>query len=138
MVTLVTGQLLLIIAAIVSGVVQIITHLRVTDIKTQQAANTDQITTVAKDTEAIKGHVNSEKTAADGRELALQQQVVILREMLADKKATAALLAQAVATRGRGPDLTTAIAPSADPAVLDRIESNTAATAAGVEKLATP
>jgi len=48
---------------------------------------------------AIAGHVNSEKTAADGREIALRRENDLLREINADQKASAALLAQASATR---------------------------------------
>lgn len=49
---------------------------------------------VAKDTEAIKGHVNSEKTASNSTIASLRQENALLREMLADQRETAALLAQ--------------------------------------------
>jgi CheY-like chemotaxis protein len=52
-------------------------------------------------TDVILGHVNSEKTAAEGRIATLRVENDLLREMLTDKKATAALLAQAVAQRTR-------------------------------------
>jgi hypothetical protein len=77
---LVTG----IIAALASGIVLIINSLH----------------SVAKDTAVVLGHVNSEKSLAEGRENTLKRENELLREMLADKKATAALLAQA-ATHAR-------------------------------------
>ena len=87
-VTLIGGLVITIIGVIVNGVIQILTALRVTN----------QIQTVAKDTEAIKGHVNSEKTASEGKQALLENENKLLREMLADKKMTASLLAQAAAT----------------------------------------
>lgn len=45
----------------------------------------------------IDGHVNSEKTAGEGRENTLRAEIALLREVLSDKKATASLLAQAAA-----------------------------------------
>jgi len=59
------------------------------------------LATVSRDTETIKGHVNSEKTAADGRELALRREIELLREIAGSQKEAAALLAQAVASRTR-------------------------------------
>ena len=100
--TLVTpADLLLIIAALGVVIVNIIVALRstaaVAEIRREQINTATSLFAVAKDTAAIKGHVNSEKTASDGREAALRQENTLLREMLADKKATAGLLAQAVA-----------------------------------------
>jgi len=60
-----------------------------------------ELVTVSRDTEAIKGHVNSEKTASDGRELALKREIELLREVNNGLKQAAALLAQAAASRTR-------------------------------------
>jgi hypothetical protein len=86
-VTVIGGIILSIITALVTGVISVITALRASS----------KIDPIAKDVEAIKGHVNSEKTASDGREVALRQEAALLREMLTDKNKTAALLAQAAA-----------------------------------------
>ena len=101
---MVGGQAILIIGAIGSAVALILNRATVRELKEQAQMNSANIVTVRADTEAIKGHVNSEKTAAEGRELALRQENVLLREMITEKKLTAQLLAQAVATRGRAPD----------------------------------
>lgn len=84
----------------------------------------------------IEGHVNSEKTAAEGREAALRKENALLREIMADKKETAALLAQAVATQPVAVVLPVSAAPAApaparttELAVLKKTEQNTAATA---------
>lgn len=82
--------------------------------------------TIAQKVTAIEGHVNSEKTAAEGRERAKDMEIALLREMLTDRKLTAALLAQAASHPP--------IVPTASP-VLDQIEANTAATADGVQHL---
>jgi hypothetical protein len=47
--------------------------------------------------DVIIGHVNSEKTAAEGRELTLRAENKLLRESLEESRQAAALLAQAVA-----------------------------------------
>lgn len=100
-------DLLLLIAAVGVVLVNIITALRnkqiLSAVQTQQQVTTESIMTVARDTEAIKGHVNSEKTAAQGREALLQRENHLLREMLTDKSTTARLLAQAVAVAGAIP-----------------------------------
>jgi hypothetical protein len=57
-------------------------------------------------TDVILGHVNSEKTASEGRIAALRIENDLLREMLTDKKSTAALLAQAAASRTRAAAVT--------------------------------
>ena len=77
----------LIIGAFFAGLVSVITAWR----------------TIAGKVSAIEGHVNSEKTASEGRENALRQENALLREIIADKKATAGLLAQAAATRPPDP-----------------------------------
>jgi hypothetical protein len=98
-VTLIGGMIVTVISAIVTGVVSIITAIQVKAAKDQQAQNGERIVTVVASTKAIEGHVNSEKTAAQGREVALQQENKMLREMVAEKANTAALLAQAAAGR---------------------------------------
>lgn len=50
--------------------------------------------TVAAKVSAIEGHVNSEATAAKGREALLLREAELLREMIDDQKRIAALLAQ--------------------------------------------
>jgi len=77
-----------IIGAIAAGVVSVITAWR----------------TIAGKVSAIEGHVNSEKTASDGRENALRAENTLLREIIADKRASAGLLAQAAAMRTREDD----------------------------------
>lgn len=62
-------------------------------------AQTDKIDLTLRKTEVIEGHVNSEKTAAAGKIETLEKENSLLREMMADKKETAALLAQAAATK---------------------------------------
>lgn len=74
------------IAAFFAGVVSVITAWR----------------TLANNVASINGHVNSEKTAAEGRERAKDKEIALLREVLADKQHTAGLLAQAQAQRSRG------------------------------------
>lgn len=143
-ITLVGGMIVTIIGVIVTGVLQVINAMRVT-------ANTNQIVAVAKDTEAIKGHVNSEKTASEGRETTLRRENALLREMLTDKKATAGLLAQASALRARSPVLVSTVpaavlpagaahpAPT-DPAtteLLESIDQHTADTAANTSRTET-
>ncbi len=96
-ITLVGGMIVTIIGSIVTGVVTIITAMRVSSAMVKQAETATKVDALGKDTEAIKGHVNSEKTAAEGREAALRQRIELLQEIIADKKATAGLLAQAVA-----------------------------------------
>jgi len=125
-ITLIGGMVVTVIGAIVTGTVSIITALRVSVVAQQQSTTTTRVDAIAQDTEAIKGHVNSEKTASDGREAALRQEVALLREMLADKKATAGLLAQAVASRSRGGGGDTAPAIATDDTLVS-IEQNTAA-----------
>ena len=67
--------------------------------------------TVAGKVSAIEGHVNSEKTAADGRERTLQSENDLLREIIADQKAAAGLLAQAVVSRSRTVEAAATITP---------------------------
>lgn len=131
-ITLIGGQILTVIAALAAAVVAIINALRTNDLKKQQDTNIQRLDTVAKDTEAIKGHVNSEKTASEGRERLLENENKLLKQIIDDKKMTAGLLAQAVAQRGRGadPGPGAAAAHAIDPVVLESIEANTAETAA--------
>lgn len=142
---LIGGQIVLVLGAVVTGIIAIITHLRVGAVSTQQAATTDKLNTVAASTEAIKGHVNSEKTAAEGRETALAQENRLLREMLADAKSTAGLLAQAKVVGDVRPPLplVTVSAPPAPPAPMEQkaeventkaVKANTAAVKENTDK----
>jgi len=73
----------------------------------------------------IVGHVNSEKTAAEGRESALTNENRLLREMLTEKTQQAALLAQA------------SVRPPAQPAAAKpQVAENIAATAKNTEETA--
>lgn len=64
-----------------------------------------QVTTslrlISKATAAIEGHVNSEKTKADGDLAASRKENELLRERVNDLRATAGLLAQDAASRRR-------------------------------------
>lgn len=62
--------------------------------------------TIAGKVSAIEAHVNSEATAANGRENTLKRENELLREMLTDHKIQSSLVAQSVAT-------TAAVAPIA-------------------------
>lgn len=97
----------ILIGAFFAGIVSVITAWR----------------TIAQKVTAIEGHVNSERTELVGKNTALQKENDLLREIIADKKQTAALLAQAASH------------PAAQSTVLDHIETNTAATADGVQSL---
>jgi hypothetical protein len=90
-------QLCLIIAAIVQGTLSILA-------RSDRREAAQKMDSLSKDTEAIKGHVNSEKTASDGREAAARLEIGLLRDQLAHERTNAGLLAHAVATRGRGSD----------------------------------
>ncbi len=74
-------------AAFFAGIVSVITAWR----------------TIASKVSAIEGHVNSEKTASDGKLNTLQRENDLLREIMAEHKQTAALLAQSVATIANTP-----------------------------------
>ena len=113
--TLVGGLSVTIIAALAAAIVSVINALRIADVMVKQDADSVRMDTVSKDTEAIKGHVNSEKTAAAGREDALRKENELLREIIADKKSTAGLLAQAAAQRGRD----SAPPPNPDPTIFN-------------------
>ena len=100
-ITILGGITLSVIAALAAAVVSVINALRISDVREKQTRDAALIDTVARDTETIKGHVNSEKTAAEGREITLRSENQLLREIIADKKNAASLLAQATATRTR-------------------------------------
>jgi hypothetical protein len=107
----------LLIGAFFAGIVSVITAWR----------------TIAQKITAIEGHVNSEKTASEGRENTLKRENEILREMLSERKQTAALLAQAASH-----PTTPIVRPArAEDNVLAKIETNTAETADGVRGLKT-
>lgn len=145
-ITLIGGQIVLIITTLGGTILAIITHVRVTTVKEQVATVKDQqvvnsvaIGTVVKDTEAIKGHVNSEKTASEGRIETLRRENQLLREHMQDIKSSAEMLAQAVAARPRTSRAGDAPGIPIDSHVqnlIAKIEENTAATATSVEKTA--
>jgi len=80
-----------------------------------------QLTTRGK-VETIQGHVNSERTQLLGEVSSLRIENALLREIILDKTATAALLAQAVATRAHavrstdGPAAVVVVQPGTTPA----------------------
>lgn len=85
-------------------------------------------------TNKIEAHVNSEKTAAQGRETALRKEVDLLREMIAELKRTADLYAQASATNTALLAQPAPVVPprgmrSTDTDVLKKIEQHTEETA---------
>lgn len=139
-VVLIGGQVLAVIAALGAAAVAVINALRMNDLKRQQETNTNEIVTVGKDTAAIKGHVNSEKTAAEGRELLLRNENLLLKDRITDIQMTARLLAQAAAQRGRDPHgaaAAAAVAASVEtPELLESIDKNTAETAAAAAETA--
>lgn len=81
------------IGAFFGGIVTVINALA--QVRRDQIVQAATLLDVARDTEAIKGHVNSEKTASDGVLQTLRVENGLLREMLAHEKTAAALLAQA-------------------------------------------
>lgn len=64
------------------------------DAARQRQAQTDKIDETLRKTAVIEGHVNSEKTRAEGEIAALKTEIAVLRETMADQKEAAALLAQ--------------------------------------------
>lgn len=149
MVTYTAPEVLTIIAAIgvlVTGVgaaiVNIIVALRTGRQLEENTAITAEVSAKA---DVITGHVNSAATAAAAKIDALQQELQALRAHLSENKETAALLAQATATRTRSVEAavptaaaaaTIAVADAA--ASLHQIDQNTAAiketVAVAVEK----
>lgn len=83
-------------------------------------------------TEVIAGHVNSEKTAAQGKITTLEKEVALLREMMADKTAAATLLAQAAATASV--HATAVPLPTQATPVLKEIAKHTSDTAANTAR----
>lgn len=83
------------ITAIGGQIVNIIVAWKTTKKVEEVKATVEEVKTKA---EVIVGHVNSEKTAAQGREATLEAENVLLRQIIAEKKETAMLLAQSVAT----------------------------------------
>jgi len=96
-----------VLTVIIGGVVAIITAIRIAAVAIIRALRVrdDVLREVGTTVATIAGHVNSEKTAADERAKAKDREIVLLREMLANEKQTAALLAQAQASRTRGDSL---------------------------------
>jgi hypothetical protein len=91
--TVIIAGVVTIISAVSAAVVVVIKALRERDTVLQTVS-----TSVAK----IEGHVNSEKTAATEQARAKDREIELLREMLAQQKQTAALLAQSTAAHTRG------------------------------------
>lgn len=60
-------------------------------------ANTAMTAGIATEVSVVSGHVNSAATASSTKIDSLEQQVTLLRELLADQKSTAAVLAQSQA-----------------------------------------
>lgn len=83
----------------------------------QRQEQTNKIDETLRKTAVIEGHVNSEKTRAAGEIATLQKEVLLLRELMADKKETASLLAQSVAQTNS--PATSPAAPTAPPAAKD-------------------
>jgi hypothetical protein len=94
-ITAIAAAVVLIIGAFFAGIVSVVTAFKTFG-----------------SVKAIEGHVNSEKTAADGRELLLKNENALLREMLDERKTTAALLAQSTAMTAATPAATPAPAPT--------------------------
>lgn len=74
----------------------------------------ERVDEVSAKADVIVGHVNSEKTAAEGREINLRNEIRILRQNIVEHIQTAALLAQAVAQAG----VTVRAAPAAPQEVI--------------------
>lgn len=90
--------------------------------------------TIAQKVASIEGHVNSEKTAAEGREATLKVENTLLREMLVEKKQVAALLAQAASHPVPRERSTDSIAAPAIAASLENIDTQTKAIEANTAK----
>lgn len=95
------AQILVIVAAVFAGMQALAAKKIALETKAETTAQSIKLDNVVTDTAVVKGHVNSEKTAAEGRELTLRKENALLREMILEKKADAALLAQAAAMRIR-------------------------------------
>lgn len=106
------------------------------DAARQRQAQTEKIDETLRKTAVIEGHVNSEKTRAAGEIAALKVEIVLLRETMADKKETAALLAQSVVATPPSPhpipqmSSVPTLPPSPEVATLKKIEKHTKETAA--------
>jgi hypothetical protein len=88
-------QLLLLVAAFFNGWTALSAKRLATDTKAETIAQTAKIDSVVTKAAVIEGHVNSEKSTAEGRENTLKSENALLREMLTDRKSQMALLAQA-------------------------------------------
>lgn len=100
----------------------------------QRQEQTNKIDETLRKTAVIEGHVNSEKTRAAGEIATLQKEVLLLRELMADKKETAALLAQSAVQAkpipAAAPLTVTDTNKRTEVKVLKEIEKHTAETAA--------
>jgi hypothetical protein len=111
-VSLVTGALVAVIGAFFAGIVSVVTAWR----------------TVANKVAAIEGHVNSEKTAAIGRESTLRAENILLRELVTEQKLAREQIAKPQLKRpARASDQAPAAAVVES---LASIDQNTAKTAA--------
>lgn len=95
---LVGGQIILIIQAFFTARKSHEAVVAVKENTALTAQTMQKVETVAITAAKIDGHVNSEKTASQGRESALVGENTLLRETLEKERTTAALLAQALAT----------------------------------------
>lgn len=105
------------IGAVAAGIVSIITAWR----------------TVATKVSVIEGHVNSEKTALEGRIATKDEQIRLLREMV-EKKSTVELVAHAAASRSAR--ATDAIGGAKSEELLGRIDSKSGTIAENTKKTA--
>lgn len=82
------------VTAIMSGIANIIAVWRT---ESKVDVNTAMTAGIASEVGIVSGHVNSAATASSTKIDSLEQQVTLLRELLSDQKATAAVLAQSQA-----------------------------------------
>lgn len=110
MTTFTTVDLLMIISALGVVIVNVIVALRtsgkVDETKRQLVASAAVMAEVSAKADVITGHVNSASTKSAEKIDSLQKQIVLLAQLLADSKTTAAVLAQntadTVAAKGSG------------------------------------
>lgn len=134
--TYTAGEVVLIVAALgtliagfAAAIVSIIVALRTGRSLQENTAVTQATFTEAK---VISGHVNSKETKLSEQIISLERENKILREVIADKAATAALLAQAASSTAPPQARAARRTDAADAPVaqLAQIEANTAEIAA--------
>jgi hypothetical protein len=93
--------------------------------------NTEITREIGAKTDVVNGHVNSESARREARLEALHKENQLLRDVLADKEKTAAVLAQSVVTASvsRSRSRSTDPAPQESLTKLASIDENTKATA---------